>query len=119
MLATITGWRLLRFFLKVVTVVLALVIGYLAVTAVQVWLTSRQYEPHPAGAILVMGAAQYNGEPSPILIGKIYGACRANDHDHVGTPYMTWVADLRARSLTLRTSPSAASSKLVALMWKM
>ena len=35
---------------------LAIVI-YFAVTLVQVWLTSRQYDPHPAGAILVMGAA--------------------------------------------------------------
>jgi uncharacterized SAM-binding protein YcdF (DUF218 family) len=40
---------------------------YFTVTLVQVWLTSRQYDPHPADAIVVMGAAQYNGSPSPDL----------------------------------------------------
>jgi uncharacterized SAM-binding protein YcdF (DUF218 family) len=38
---------------------------------VQVWLTSRQYDPHPAGAILVMGAAQYNCTPSPDLQARL------------------------------------------------
>ena len=33
-------------------------------TLVQVWLTGRQYDPHPAGAILVMGAAQYDCVPT-------------------------------------------------------
>ena len=40
------------------------VLVYFAVTLVQVWLTSRQYDPHPAGAIMVMGAAEYNGTPT-------------------------------------------------------
>ena len=37
----------------------------------QVWLTSRQYDPQPAGAILVMGAAQYNCLPSPDLQARL------------------------------------------------
>ena len=41
------------------------------VTLVQVWLTSRQYDPHPAGAILVMGAAQYDCVPSPDLQARL------------------------------------------------
>ena len=40
-------------------------------TLVQVWLTSRQYDPHPAGAILVMGAAQYDCVPSPDLQARL------------------------------------------------
>ena len=44
--------------------VVAAVVLYFGVTLVQVWLTSRQYDPHPAGAILVMGAAQYDCVPS-------------------------------------------------------
>jgi len=42
------------------------VVLYFAVTAVQVWLTSRKYEPHKADAIVVMGAAQYDGPPRRI-----------------------------------------------------
>ena len=40
-------------------------------TAVQVWLTGRRYEPRAAGAIVVMGAAQYNGVPSPDLAARL------------------------------------------------
>ena len=47
------------------------IVLYFGVTLVQVWLTSRQYDPHPAGAILVMGAAQYNGVPSPDLAARL------------------------------------------------
>ena len=36
-------------------------------TAYQVWRTGQRYEPRAAGAIVVMGAAQYNGVPSPDL----------------------------------------------------
>ena len=50
-------------------VVAALV--YLVVTAVQVWLTSRRSQPVPAQAIVVMGAAQYNGVPSPDLAARL------------------------------------------------
>lgn len=71
LLATITGWRLVRFFLRLVLLVVAVVLLYLAVTAVQVWLTGRRYEPRPAGAIVVMGAAQYNGVPSPDLASRL------------------------------------------------
>ena len=37
----------------------------------QVWLTSRQYDPHPAGAIMVMGAAEYNGTPTLDLQARL------------------------------------------------
>jgi uncharacterized SAM-binding protein YcdF (DUF218 family) len=51
--------------------VVALLVAYLLVTAVQVWLTGRRYEPRAAGAIVVMGAAQYNGVPSPDLAARL------------------------------------------------
>ncbi len=70
-LATLTGWRLVRFIFRVFAFVLALILVYLVVTAVQVWLTSRRYEPRLAGAIVVMGAAQYNGVPSPDLASRL------------------------------------------------
>lgn len=55
----------LRIFLKVVGLMVAAVVVYLVVTGVQIWLTSLQYSPQGAGAIVVMGAAQVNGLPSP------------------------------------------------------
>jgi uncharacterized SAM-binding protein YcdF (DUF218 family) len=61
----------LRRLLRLAAVVLAVVAAYLAVTALQVWLTGRRYEPRPAGAIVVMGAAQYNGVPSPDLAARL------------------------------------------------
>ncbi len=69
--ASATRARPNRWFLRVVAVVAALIVGYLVVTAVQVWLTGRRYEPHAAGAIVVMGAAQYDGVPSPDLTARL------------------------------------------------
>jgi uncharacterized SAM-binding protein YcdF (DUF218 family) len=60
-----------RLCLRIVGLVIAVVIVYFGVTAVQVWLTSLRYEPHPAGAIVVMGAAQYDGVPSPDLQARL------------------------------------------------
>jgi uncharacterized SAM-binding protein YcdF (DUF218 family) len=71
LLATITGLRLIRFILRMAFLLVMVVVVYLAVTAVQVWLTGRRYEPRPAGAIVVMGAAQYNGVPSPDLAARL------------------------------------------------
>ena len=59
----------LRWALRIAILVVTVIVLYFAVTLVQVWLTSRQYDPHPAGAILVMGAAQYDCVPSPDLRG--------------------------------------------------
>lgn len=49
-----------------------LVVGYLAATFADVWLSSRQDAgDRPAQAIIVLGAAQYNGRPSPALKGRL------------------------------------------------
>jgi len=61
----------LRWALRIAILVVTVVVLYFAVTLVQVWLTSRQYDPHPAGAILVMGAAQYDCVPSPDLAARL------------------------------------------------
>ncbi len=71
LLATLTGLRFLRFVIRVLLLLVAAVVVYLGVTAVQVYLTGRRYEPHAAGAIVVMGAAQYNGIPSPDLRSRL------------------------------------------------
>jgi uncharacterized SAM-binding protein YcdF (DUF218 family) len=72
----------IRLALKVVSLVVAAIVLYFAVTLVQVWLTSRQYDAHRAGAIVVMGAAQYDGVPSPDLAARLDEALALyQDHD--------------------------------------
>jgi uncharacterized SAM-binding protein YcdF (DUF218 family) len=66
----------LRWALRVILAVLAGLILYFSVTFVQVWLTARHYDPQMAGAILVMGAAQYNGVPSPDLAARLNEALK-------------------------------------------
>ena len=71
LLGLFAGIRLLRFVLRIIVVVVAAAVVYVGVTAVQVWLTGRHYDPHPAQAIVVMGAAQYDGSPSPDLRARL------------------------------------------------
>jgi len=66
-------WRrggLPRFLGTIGVVVLAGFIYY-AVNVVQVWNTGRQQTVQPADAIVVMGAAQYDGRPSPQLQARL------------------------------------------------
>ena len=51
--------------------VVAIVVTYFAVTFAQVWWAGRQDDRSPAAAIIVMGAAQWNGVPSPVLKGRL------------------------------------------------
>ena len=64
-------FRPLRLVFRIFSFVVVALLVYLAVSLVQVWLTSRDYAPHAAGAIMVMGAAQYNGVPSPDLQARL------------------------------------------------
>jgi uncharacterized SAM-binding protein YcdF (DUF218 family) len=61
----------LRWALRIALLLAGAIFLYFAVTLVQVWLTSRHYDPHQAGAIVVMGAAQYNCRPSPDLQARL------------------------------------------------
>ncbi|HEY7071652.1 MAG TPA: YdcF family protein [Acidimicrobiales bacterium] len=57
-----------------VLVVAGLLLVYLLVTFVQVWMASRRDDARPADAIVVMGAAQYNCTPSPVLEERLQHA---------------------------------------------
>jgi len=52
---------------------LTLGVAYLA-SFLWVLVTSRQDQRRPAGAIVVLGAAQYNGRPSPVLEARLQHA---------------------------------------------
>ena len=63
--------RLLRIAIRTGTLVLAAAVLYVGVTFVQVWNASNQAHQEPAQAIIVLGAAQYDGTPSPVLRARL------------------------------------------------
>jgi uncharacterized SAM-binding protein YcdF (DUF218 family) len=62
---------MIRWIVRAAFVVVALVILYVGVTFAQVWWASRQDDARPSEAIVVMGAAQYDGKPSPVLQARL------------------------------------------------
>lgn len=55
----------------VVSAVLVAALAGLAAIAALVLLSARRPEPRPADAIVVLGAAQYNGRPSPVFKARL------------------------------------------------
>ena len=53
---------------------LAITTLYLFITLAQVVLAGRQKPPAEADAVVVLGAAQYDGRPSPQLEGRLITA---------------------------------------------
>ncbi|MEI7886737.1 MAG: YdcF family protein [Actinomycetes bacterium] len=58
---------MLRWVRRLLALFVAVVLVYLAVTTVQVYAASRSDQREPTDAVLVLGAAQYDGRPSPAL----------------------------------------------------
>ena len=56
---------------KVAIGVAALLVLYVGITFWQVWHASHQDHAQPAQAIIVLGAAQYNGTPSRVLQARL------------------------------------------------
>jgi uncharacterized SAM-binding protein YcdF (DUF218 family) len=57
--------------IKLVALVLVLLLAYPGWLAFRIWQQSRDDEQHSADAIVVLGAAQYNGDPSPIFEARL------------------------------------------------
>ena len=62
------GWR--RVF-GCIAVFLSLIVAYFAISLFQVWSTGRSHHSGQVDAIVVMGAAQYDGRPSPQLQARL------------------------------------------------
>lgn len=67
--------------------VLALV--YLFVTFIQVWQATTDDSHEPAQAIVVLGAAQYDGRPSPVLEARLAHAVELYEADVASTIVVT------------------------------
>jgi uncharacterized SAM-binding protein YcdF (DUF218 family) len=60
-----------RRWLRFVLAASLLSIGYYGINLFQVWHTARSDQARPVDAIIVMGAAQYDGRPSPQLQARL------------------------------------------------
>jgi uncharacterized SAM-binding protein YcdF (DUF218 family) len=67
-----SGWRRWRRIgVRTVAALVGLAVLYVGVTFVQVWWASRQDHVEHAQAIIVLGAAQYDGRPSPVFAARL------------------------------------------------
>jgi uncharacterized SAM-binding protein YcdF (DUF218 family) len=60
-----------RWWLRLLILAVAAMVLFLAVTAVQIVHTASLEEIRPADAIVVFGAAEYSGHPSPVLRARL------------------------------------------------
>jgi uncharacterized SAM-binding protein YcdF (DUF218 family) len=67
----------------------ALLVAYVGVTFVQVWLASRRDGDRSAEAIVVLGAAQYDCRPSPVLEERLQHALELYERGTAGTIVVT------------------------------
>ena len=63
--------RALRISLRLATGLLAFGLAYLSIVFVQVWAAARRDDARRADAIIVLGAAQFDGRPSKILVARL------------------------------------------------
>jgi uncharacterized SAM-binding protein YcdF (DUF218 family) len=60
-----------RWWLRLLVLASVAAVSLLVITAVQVVHTASLQEVHPADAIVVFGAAEYSGRPSPVLRARL------------------------------------------------
>jgi uncharacterized SAM-binding protein YcdF (DUF218 family) len=60
-----------RWWLRLLVLAAVAAVSLLVITAVQVVHTASLQEVHPADAIVVFGAAEYSGRPSPVLRARL------------------------------------------------
>jgi uncharacterized SAM-binding protein YcdF (DUF218 family) len=65
---------------QVALTLVVLLVAYVVVTFAQVWEASTKDRPVHSDAIIVLGAAQYNGRPSPVLAARLDHAASLFEH---------------------------------------
>ena len=100
---------MIRLAVKLTAGALALLLLYVGVTYVQVWQASRRDQAQRADAIVVFGAAQYNGTPSPVLRARLDHAADLYDRDVADLVFVTGGSQPGDR--TTEASASAAYLK--------
>jgi uncharacterized SAM-binding protein YcdF (DUF218 family) len=69
-----------RWWLRLLVLAAVVALALLAVTALRVSHTASLQEIHPADAIVVFGAAEYSGRPSPVLRARLDHALELFEH---------------------------------------
>ena len=69
-----------RLVVGAVGVVAVVLVGYYVITVYQVWRAARQDGARESQAIIVLGAAQYNGKPSPVFKARLDHAADLYEH---------------------------------------
>jgi uncharacterized SAM-binding protein YcdF (DUF218 family) len=75
----------LRLVIGAIAVVVAILVGYYVITVYQVWRAARDDGARQSQAIIVLGAAQYNGKPSPVFRARL---------DHAADLYHAGIAPM-------------------------
>lgn len=75
--------------MRIVALLAVAGVAYLMVTFAQVWQASRRDEARRADAIVVFGAAQYNGRPSAVLRARLDHAARLYVRGYADTVVVT------------------------------
>ncbi len=70
---------LVKWAVRLVVLVVAFAVVYVGVTFLQVWSDSRRDEAKPSSTIIVMGAAQWDGVPSPVFKKRLDHAVELYD----------------------------------------
>jgi uncharacterized SAM-binding protein YcdF (DUF218 family) len=60
-----------RWWLRLLVLVVVAAAGFLTITAIQIVHTASLQELHRADAIVIFGAAEYSGRPSPVLRARL------------------------------------------------
>ena len=60
-----------RWWLRLLVLAVAAILSFLVITAIQIVHTATLEEIRPADAIVVFGAAEYSGHPSPVLRARL------------------------------------------------
>lgn len=81
--------RLVSSALRALLVLGGIALAYVALTFIQVWHASTQDQARPAQAVIVLGAAQYDGSPSPVLRARLDHAADLVQQDLVPVVVVT------------------------------
>jgi vancomycin permeability regulator SanA len=79
----LTPFAWFRWARRVVVLVVLLAVAYVVWVAIHIWWVAREDQHPRSDAIVVLGASQYNGTPSPVFAARL---------DHAATLYADHVA---------------------------
>jgi uncharacterized SAM-binding protein YcdF (DUF218 family) len=84
----VTPFAWFRWARRIVLAIIALIVIYVGFVAVHIWWVAREDQHPRSDAIVVLGASQYNGTPSPVFAARLDHAITLYD-EHVAPHIVT------------------------------